>query len=246
MLQLLILKLSDFAQSKVGSHWIWLVPLVLASLSCNAAAGLLPGTPTPSATHTWTPTNTATSTPTATFTPTATATQTPTPTATATSTATPTPMLLAEEGTPLPPVFAPITLNTAGQVSALATWQVDSVVDMAWTPDGNNLAVATTDRILIYDILNRTLLRTLYPVNRGLVAIGFSPDGRWLVSGSRRGSEQEGYASSLELWLGPDWEPLGTLYGAASGLADLQFSPDNRYLLVAYASPVYEQNIVDT
>jgi WD40 repeat protein len=141
--------------------------------------------------------------------------------------------------------LAPITVETAGQVSGLAAWYEPSVADLAWTPDGRNLAVATTDLIHLYDVLSRQVLRALYPTSQGIVDIAFNPSGTWLIAGSRRGSEQEGFISGLELWLGPNWQPKGVLYGTERPLSSLAFSPDDQYLAVAYSGPPWQQSSID-
>lgn len=177
--------------------------------------------------------------------PSATPTSTPLPSATPTLTLTPTPLLLAQAGTPLPSDLRPITVEDAAQVSALAEWNEPSVSDLAWTPDGRLLAVSTSNLIHLYDIPSRQVARSLFPSLDGLVSISFSPLGSWLLAGSRRGSEQEGYASSLELWRGPDWRPMGVMYGTTRGLIDMAFAPDNEYFAAAYASPISSQNNLD-
>lgn len=196
-----------------------------------------------------TPTSTATLTPTVTFTPlpTLTPTLTPTPTQTPTPTPTPTPTLYVLRGTSLPPGFPPISVESAGQVSALAQWQVPIVNDMAWSPEGGVLAVATQERIEFFDVLTRQNIRTLYPQTPGLLRIAFSPPaaGNWLVAGTRRGSEKEGFASAIELWRGSDWKPLGVVVGATRALSDLAFTAGGRYLGTSYTSPVEADNLIE-
>ncbi len=62
------------------------------------------------------------------------------------------------------------------------------------------------------------------------------------MEGSRRGDEASGYASSLELWAGPNWKPLGLLYGAPTGLNAITFEPEGKYFAASYSSPA-NQNI---
>jgi WD40 repeat protein len=191
----------------------------------------------------------ATITPTSTpiFTPTSPPTASPTPTLTLapTETFTPTPELFVLAGTPIPQALEPITLENADRVSGLAEWHERAVTDIAWTPDGHLLAVSNSEDISLYDVQFRGALRTLYPTNPGVIKIEFSPSGRWLVAGSRRGSEETGYASSLELWSGPNWKPLGILYGSLGGLSDMTFSTDGTQLATAYASHLASQNYVE-
>lgn len=222
-----------------------LVPLILRLLlfSSLGACSLLPGqpldTPTPRSRPTQppTPTRTATSTPTPT--------STPVPTPTPTPTSTPTPLLLALDGTSLPLAVEPLSPLNAWQASGLAEWRRPAVTDLAWSPDGQLLAVADLNGIGFYDIPTRRLLRSLYPKAGGIVDIEFSADGNWLVSGSRLGDEKSGYFSSLELWLGPNWRPMGVLYNEPRGLASMSFSASGRYFAAAFSSPRAETNTVE-
>lgn len=116
---------------------------------------------------------------------------------------------------------------------------------MEWTPDGRLLALATQDLVRFYDVPSRLPRRTLYPTLTNIINLEFSPGGRWLVLGTRRGSEADGYVSGLELWQGPDWQPRGVLYGTERALIDLAFSPDNVYMAAAYAHPRGSQNSLD-
>jgi WD40 repeat protein len=147
-------------------------------------------------------------------------------------------------GTPLPDL-RPITYEDAAQVSGLAEWHEPSVSDMTWTPDGRFLAVSTSNLIHMYDLPTRQIVRSLYPALDGVVSIDFSSLGNWMVVGTRRGTENEGYASGLELWYGPDWKPMGVMYGTTRGLVDAAFAPDNEYYVAAYASPISSQNTLD-
>jgi WD40 repeat protein len=142
--------------------------------------------------------------------------------------------------TPLPLPLASISADNAGQVSGLAEWLEQTVTDLAWTPDGEMLAVAAYGRIELYDVQTRIKLRSLYPRSEAVVSIDFSPDGDWLAAGSRLGSEQEGFGSNLELWLGPLWQPLGILHGEPRGLNQISFSPDGNTLVSTFSSPEFE------
>ena len=136
-------------------------------------------------------------------------------------------------------------MDNANFVSGLATWQEETVTSAAWSPDGEALAIADQEEINFYDPTTRQVLRTLYPRSKEIIEIAFSPDGKWLVSGNRRGEEGSGYGSSIELWLGPDWMPMGILYGAPRALSTIAFSPDSKLFFTAYASPEFQDNSVD-
>ena len=216
--------------------------LVLLSVFLASCSNLKP---LPMTLPTLTPTSLPSQRPTHTPTPTLTPTQTAAPTETPTVTPTPTPTLYVLAGTQLPAALAPLTSDTVRWISALATWQDQAVTDLAWTADGLILAVAGANGIHLYDLASRQVLRSLYPQAEGIVALAFSPDGRWLVAGSRLGSEKEGYFSSLELWQGPDWKPRGLVYNAGRALNSLSFSPDSKFMAAAFSSPVYEENSVE-
>ena len=128
---------------------------------------------------------------------------TPTPTFTPTPTLTPTSLVLAGEGELLPAVFSPLTLENAAQASGLATWRESVVTDMDWLPGTSLLAVTNGETVSLYDVISRQVRRTLYPERKGVVELAIHPGGGWLVTGSRQGSEKEGYVSALELWRGP-------------------------------------------
>jgi WD40 repeat protein len=185
---------------------------------------------------------TQTSTATRTSTPTHTPTPTPTPTATPTQTLTPTPTLLALAETPLPASLEPISLGNAGQVSALAEWRDQTVTDLVWEPDGETLAVAHFDGISLVDVHTRSKLRTLEPKEEGVFSLAFSPDRRWLATGNRMGSEETGYFGNIQLWRGPDWEPLGILYGEPRAVDNVAFSPDGKVFAAAFLSLEIKQD----
>lgn len=224
-----------------SAFWIAVLIIVMSQLACRLAiAGLQEQiTAIPSPTNT--PVVTLTFTPTATSTPTT----TPVPTSTSTPTSTPTPVFLVEQGTGVPAQLPSIRIETASMVSALAEWQVESVVDLEWLVDGSLLAVADESQIDLYQVDTRQILRSLYPGKNGLVKIAFSPDGQWLVSGSRSGDEKSGYSSSLELWYGANWKPMGLLYGTAGGLNDICFTPDGKYMAVVYSEPLPRGSNID-
>ena len=186
----------------------------------------------------------ATSDPTHTSTPAPTDTHTPIPSLTPTPTSTPTALFMVLPGTPLPLPLSQINPSNARDVSGLSAWNTDSVTDLAWTPDSRILAVAFPHGISFYEVQTRLLLRSLFPKQIEVMDIAFDPSGTWLVSGSRRGTEANGYSSSIELWLGPDWKPLGPLFGQKRGLSNMEFSPTDPLFVSAFAGPKPDENEV--
>lgn len=199
--------------------------------------GVLPPSPTPSLT----PPQPPTLTPRPSDTPTPRPSRTPAPTATLP----PTPTLLFLPQTPLPLGAPPIALETAAQVSGLAEWYEPDVMGLVWTPEANTLAVATSSLIHWYNVPEQSLIRTLYPALEGVTKVTFDGRNAWFVVGTRRGSEQDGFISGLELWQGPNWQPRGILYGTGRPLTGLAFSPDDEYLAVAYTGPRGQPGEVD-
>jgi WD40 repeat protein len=201
--------------------------------------------PTPSPTATLLPTNTSspTLTPTHTQTPTATSTSTPTPTLTPTPTPTPTPLLLVQAGTPLPETLERISPVNAANTSGLAYWEEETVTDLAWSPDGETLAVASPGRIALYNPYTRENFQNIN-ANEGVVSIAFSPDGKWLASGNQLGSEQEGYAGFLDFWRATNWEPLGILYEDPQAVSKITFSPEGKSFAAAFTSNISQDNFV--
>jgi WD40 repeat protein len=188
-----------------------------------------------SPTITITPSSTSTPTETSTFTPTYTPTQSNTPT----------PLLFALSATPVPLQLTPITSANAQYVSGLSEWEVSAVTDLSFSVDGSFLAVSDESKIYFYNVYTREIVRTLYPEFSGIIDFEFSPEGDWLVSGSREGSQESGYRSRLELWYGEDYKPLGLLFGNANSLSSMAFSPNGERLFTAYTSPLYQDNYID-
>lgn len=212
----------------------WILTLGLWCSLCGCSVIL----PQPTSTPTAFPTQTATPPfPTRTPTVTRTATSTPTTTPTPTLTPTPTSPLLAKEGTPLPLPLPVISVDNAYATSGLAEWREPDATDLAWAPDGRTLVVAGPSMISMYDVQTRQKVRTLYPRSQGVVSIAFNNDGSWLAAGSRLGSEKMGYGSNLELWLGPDWQPIGLVHGEWRGLSQVVFSPNRLHFLAAFSNP---------
>jgi WD40 repeat protein len=127
----------------------------------------------------------------------------------------------------------------------LAKWNIDSLSDMTWTPDGGLLVVTSQSGIFFFDPRRRELIRELYPQATPLVVIDFSPTSAWLISASREGTEESGFFSRLELWQGPGWKPRGLIYDVPLAISDISFSPDGTALTAAFSSPIAERNELD-
>ncbi len=182
----------------------WVLPLVLALLAgCGPTPTPLPS-PTASPSATWTPSPTPTRTPTA------------TPTFTPTPTPTPTP---AQIGTPFSQPAEGIIELTLPRIVELARWGSGTSSDVAWSPDGRILALATSLGISLYDSHTLEELVKLSSADARLVA--FSPDGQILASAG----------DGLILWDVPSGRQIiafGTT--AAARALDLRFSADGQQI----------------
>ncbi len=158
--------------------------------------------------------------------PTLTPISSPSPTLQPSPTSSPTPPPLLEPGTPLPQALQPISLASAALTSALAKIQEDAAIDLAWNAHGGLLAIATADQIHLYTIQTRERAHSL-KAEKGITAISFSPDGRFLAASNASITEDQGYLGSISLWRGPDWQPMGVFLGDIYPIASVKFSPGN-------------------
>ena len=99
-----------------------------------------------------------------------------------------------------------------------------SLSDLKYSPNGEYIAVGTSIGIEILD--GRTLDRLKFfgdELNNYLAAsISFSPDGRYLASGSRD--------KTVKLWDVSSGREIKTLTGHSDDVRSVSFSPDGSYL----------------
>jgi predicted nucleic acid-binding Zn ribbon protein len=86
-------------------------------------------------------------------------------------------------GTPLPQPPLPISAENAGEVVELARWGKGIIYQLAYSPDGKLLAVATTIGIYLYDANTLDEVRFI-DTGTWVYSVAFSPDGSLLASGS--------------------------------------------------------------
>ena len=109
------------------------------------------------------------------------------------------------------------------------TGHYDSVLSVAFSPDGKTIATAGhDDTIKLWDVAARRELRTIWDTAE---AIAFSPDGTLLAGGSR--------LKYIKLWDVTSGEELRTLNGHTELVNSVAFSPDGKLL----ASGSYDNTI---
>jgi uncharacterized protein with WD repeat len=146
---------------------------------------------------------------------------TATSTAPATPTAEPTVALPVLAGTPVPQPVAAISAESAPQVAELARWGKGAVGQIAFSPDGRLLAVASSIGVYLYAAADLREVRFL-PTDSPVSSVAFSPDGRALASGS--------LDNTIRLWDAASGALLRTLEGHTFWVRSVAFSPDGRAL----------------
>ncbi len=126
----------------------------------------------------------------------------------------------------LTPVFVPtaITADNAGQLAEVGSVQRGTVVDLAWSPDGTTLAVASADGIWLYNDANfaslpRRLTVATDELGHQVECVAFSPDGSTLAAGHEDGV--------LRLWdVASSTERTSWTVGAGVTIRDCGYTSD--------------------
>ena len=105
---------------------------------------------------------------------------------------------------------------------AIARLGKGTIGEIAYSPDGTQLAVGSSIGIWIYDVQTGEELDLLTGHSFPAWSVSFSPDGTTLASGSRD--------TTIRLWNTNTGKTIRTLTGHTSGVDSVSFSPDGTTL----------------
>jgi WD40 repeat protein len=132
-----------------------------------------------------------------------------------------TPIIVPTES--VPAVLAPATISGLEQVGLVEYSPWDLVLAVAWSPDGNLIAVAAGESIYLYtrDLQEQGQL----PSGTWTTSLAFHPQGIWLASGGRDGQ--------IRIWDVEKQRLIIDMAAHKKGVNAVAFSPDGSLLASA-------------
>jgi WD40 repeat protein len=116
----------------------------------------------------------------------------------------------------------------AGKQKAAFRGHRNTVVSLAYSPDGKTLASGDDSTIRLWNVATGKSIATFGgPTHKQINCLAFSPDGRTLASGS---GYYGGQPSEIKLWEVFTGKERATLQGHTGPVKSLSFSPDGKTL----------------
>jgi serine/threonine protein kinase/WD40 repeat protein len=102
---------------------------------------------------------------------------------------------------------------------------------LGFSSDGTLMATGDHDRIHLWDVAGGALLLELHDA-RGYLSLAFSPDGRFLASGTAwpSGDDRAKDSSEITIWNIENGRGIRSLHGLITPILEIRFSPDGRYV----------------
>jgi WD40 repeat protein len=116
-----------------------------------------------------------------------------------------------------------VTLWSLEDRQVLAVIESFAAYDMVFSADGQVLITSNFDEIQFWGITTKKLLRRLTWHTDLVLALGLSPKGDRLVSGSAD--------RTIKLWRMEDGSLIGSLFGYTSEVTSVAFSPDDKFVI---------------
>ncbi len=111
-------------------------------------------------------------------------------------------------------------VRSDGSIARELPESAKTITALAWKPDGSCCAVAQFGKVVLWDIASGTALKE-YAYGNAILALTWSPDGRWLVAGCQD--------NAVHLWA-PIEDLELHMSGYETKLRELSFSHDSKWL----------------
>ena len=102
--------------------------------------------------------------------------------------------------------------------------------EMAFSPDGTLLAAATSERIVIWRVRDRSIVANVHPYTSTPGHIAWSPDGRYLAAAATGGFGKP--KQHMMVWRTDKWRPV-SVFQSVGQVESMQFVPNAAELVIS-------------